>query len=121
MTDDPRLSEEMTAGDARLRIDVLGGDPREHVLDDMSFLNYRLADVRIAPSVSLAEPDIVWRQDGDKAIAYDGRRMTFTGPWPGVHLPSTSGRSGPVRVAPSADGAAELARTVLRSKGVEDI
>lgn len=82
MTENLRLSEEMTAGDARLRIDVLGGDAREHVLDDMSFLNYRLADVRIAPSVSLAEPDIVWRQDGDKAIAYDGRQMTFTGPWP---------------------------------------
>ena len=24
----------------------------------------------------------MWRQDGDKAIAYDGHRMTFTGPWP---------------------------------------
>jgi hypothetical protein len=77
-----RLSEEMSAGTARLRIDVFGGGPREHVLDDMSFLNYRLADVRIEPAVSLAEPDIVWRQDGEKSIGYDGRRMTFTGPWP---------------------------------------
>ena len=77
-----QLSEEMAAGPARLRIDVLGGEPREHVLDDMSFMNYRLADVRISPQVSLEEPDIVWRQDGDKAIEYDGRRMTFHGPWP---------------------------------------
>jgi hypothetical protein len=77
-----RLSEELTAGPARLRIDVLGGEPREHVLDDMSFLNYRLADVRISPEPTLAEGDIVWNQDGAKAIAYDGRRMTFTGPWP---------------------------------------
>jgi hypothetical protein len=77
-----QLSEEMAAGPARLRIDVLGGEPREHVLDDMSFMNYRLADVRISPHVTLGEPDIVWRQDGDKAIEYDGRRMTFHGPWP---------------------------------------
>jgi hypothetical protein len=48
----------------------------------MSFLNYRLADVRISPEVSLAEPDIVWNQSGDKAITYDGRVMHFAGPWP---------------------------------------
>ena len=82
MNDTLKLSEELAAGSARLRIDVHGGEPREHVLDDMSFMNYRLADVRISPEVTLDEPDIVWRQDGDKAIAYDGRRMTFTGPWP---------------------------------------
>ena len=82
MSDTLRLSEEMAAGSARLRIDVHGGEPREHVLDDMSFMNYRLADVRISPRVGVAEPDIVWHQDGDKAIAYDGHRMTFTGPWP---------------------------------------
>lgn len=76
------LSEEMIVGPARLRIDVLGGEPREHVLDDMSFMNYRLADVRIAPSVSVSEPDIVWNVDGPKDVSYDGRRMTFTGPWP---------------------------------------
>jgi hypothetical protein len=77
-----QLSEELSAGPARLRIDVHGSRPTEHVLEDMSFLNYRLADVRIEPQVSLAEPDIVWLQDADKAIAYDGRRMTFSGPWP---------------------------------------
>jgi hypothetical protein len=72
----------MSAGPARLRIDVHGSRPIEHVLDDMSFLNYRLADVRVSPGVTLAEPDIVWRQDAEKGIAYDGRTMTFTGPWP---------------------------------------
>ena len=77
-----QLSEEMSAGTARLRVDVHGSEPLEHVLEDMNFLNYRLADVRIAPAVTLAEPDIIWRQDGDKAIAYDGRVMHFTGPWP---------------------------------------
>ncbi len=82
MNDQLQLSEEMSAGTARLRVDVHGTEPREHVLEDMSFLNYRLADVRISPTVTRAEPDIVWRQSGDKAIAYDGRVMHFTGPWP---------------------------------------
>jgi hypothetical protein len=82
MTDPLQLSEEMSAGPARLRVDVHGGEPLDHVLEDMTFLNYRLADVRISPEVTLAEPDIVWHQGGTKGIAYDGRRMTFTGPWP---------------------------------------
>jgi hypothetical protein len=76
------LTEEMSAGSARLRVDVFGGTPREHVLDDMNFLNYRLADVRIEPQVTLSTPDISWDQDGAKGIAYDGRTMHFTGPWP---------------------------------------
>ncbi len=82
MNEQLRLSEEMSAGAARLRVDVYGGEPREHVLEDMNFLNYRLADVRLEPNVTLAEPDIVWHQDGEKDISYDGRRMTFTGAWP---------------------------------------
>ena len=82
-TDDFVLSEEMVAGPARLRIDVLGGEPREHVLDDMNFMNYRLADVRIAPEViAAASRTSSGSRDGEKAIAYDGRRMTFTGDWP---------------------------------------
>jgi hypothetical protein len=82
MIDRLQLSEEMSAGLARLRVDVHGGKPREHVLDDLSFLNYRLADVRISPEVTLVEPDIVWHQDGEKSITYDGRVMHFTGAWP---------------------------------------
>jgi hypothetical protein len=77
-----QLTEEFSAGAARLRVDVYGGEPREHVLDDLTFLNYRLADVRISPEVTLADPDITWNQDGDKRVSYDGRSITFTGPWP---------------------------------------
>ena len=82
MTTQLQLSEEMSAGGVRLRVDVLGSSPRDHVLEDMAFLNYRLADVRISPEVSLGAPDIVWEQDGPKGIDYDGRQLTFRGPWP---------------------------------------
>ncbi len=78
----PSLTEEFSAGDVRLRVDVIGGEPREHVLDDLSFLNYRLADVVISPEVTLGDPDITWIADGEKSVRYDGQRVTFTGPWP---------------------------------------
>lgn len=77
-----RLSEEMSAGPARLRVDVYGGPSRDHVLEDMTFLDYRLADVRIEPSVGLPEPDITWHVEADKDVAYDGRAMHFAGDWP---------------------------------------
>jgi hypothetical protein len=81
MTDTPTLSEEFIAGPARLRVDVHGFKPMDHVLEDMNFLNYRLADVRIAPEVTLPEADLVWRHDGEQGLEYDGRHMTFAGPW----------------------------------------
>ena len=77
-----QLSQQFAAGPARIRVDVHGSQPVERILEDGSFLDYRLAEVRIEPKVTLAEPDILWDQDAPKDIAYDGRRMTFTGPWP---------------------------------------
>jgi len=82
MNEKLQLTEEMSAGAARLRVDVYGNEPREHVLEDLNFLNYRLADVRMSPKPTLSQPDIVWHQAGEKAISYDGRTMTFTGDWP---------------------------------------
>ena len=82
MTSALRLSEELACGPARLRIDVHGSEPIDQLLDDMNFLNYRLADVRTAPEVTLADPDIVWDRDASKDVAYDGHRFSFNGPWP---------------------------------------
>ncbi len=76
-----QLSEEMSAGTARLRVDVYGTEPRDHVLEDMNFLNYRLADVRLEPQMTLAKPDIVWNQDAPTSIEYQNRVMTFNGEW----------------------------------------
>ena len=78
----PQLSQEFVAGPVRMRIDVHGSDPVDDALADKDFLDYRLADVRIAPDVVLLEPDIVWDRDAPRGIAYDGRQMTFTGDWP---------------------------------------
>ena len=82
MVDRLQLSEEMACGPARLRIDVVGPTPREHVLDDMSFMNYRLADVSLSQEPTLPTADILIRQDGPKDVSYDGKVMTFAGDWP---------------------------------------
>jgi len=81
-TTTPVLSEAFAAGPARIRIDVHGGEPMDRLLDDLNFLDYRLADVRPVPAEDVASQDIVWLRDEPKGIDYDGERMTFRGPWP---------------------------------------
>lgn len=77
-----QLTEEMSAGPARLRVDVTGPEVPEHVLDNMDFLNYRLADVRLESGVTLGDPDIVWdRSAADLSVTWDGRLMRFDGDW----------------------------------------
>ena len=82
MTSPLQLSEELSAGPARLRVDVYGPEPVEHVLDDMNFLNYRLADVRIEPEVTRPEPDIVWHQDGAQGHLLRRSEDDLRWPWP---------------------------------------
>jgi len=77
-----QLAEQMSAGPAKIRVDVVGREVPEHVLENMDFLNYRLADVRLEPEVTLGEPDLVWDRDAArKSVRYDGRRMRFEGDW----------------------------------------
>ena len=76
------LSEELSAGPARIRVDYRGSEPREHLLEDLNFLNYRLADVQITPAATLPKPDLLWNRDAGKSVGYDGHTMTFNGPWP---------------------------------------
>ena len=82
MSEQLQLTEEMACGPAHIRIDVVGSTPREHVLEDMSFMNYRLTDVTLSQTSTLPAADILVRQEGPKDISYDGRVMTFTGDWP---------------------------------------
>ena len=78
----PQLTEEMSAGPARIRVDVIGAKVPEHVLESMDFLNYRLADVRQESKVTLSDPDLVWNRDGaDRSVRWDGRTMRFEGDW----------------------------------------
>ena len=75
------LSQEMSAGPARLRVDVLGGPARESIVNDMDFLNYRLAAVTMEDAVTVAQPDVTWDVEADKDISYDGHAMHLAGDW----------------------------------------
>ncbi len=75
------LSQEMSAGPARLRVDVLGGPARESIVEDMDFLNYRLAAVTMEDAVTVAAPDVIWDVEAEKDISYDGRAMHLAGDW----------------------------------------
>jgi len=75
------LSQEMSAGPARLRVDVLGGPARESIVDDMDFLNYRLAAVTMEDAVTLDQPDLIWDVEAGKDISYDGHTMKMSGEW----------------------------------------
>jgi hypothetical protein len=76
-----QLAEQMSAGPAKIRVDVVGRDVPEHVLENMDFLNYRLADVRLEP-VTLGAPDLVWDRDAAaKSVRFDGRVLRFDGDW----------------------------------------
>jgi hypothetical protein len=77
-----RFSEELASGAAVLRIDVHGGGEREHVLDEMTFLSYRLADVTLRDAVAKERPDVVWNVEAEpKAIRYDGEQLRLDGLW----------------------------------------
>jgi hypothetical protein len=76
------LREEMTSGDASLRIDVLGAGDQEHVLEEMSFLNYRLASVQSRREILKDKADIIWdREKKSKEIRYQGRQLFVDGDW----------------------------------------
>lgn len=76
------LREEFTSGDASLRIDVTGAGGEEHVLEEMSFLNYRLASVQSRREIRKADPDIIWdREKKVKDIRYQGNQLLIDGQW----------------------------------------
>jgi hypothetical protein len=76
------LREEMTSGDAILRIDVIGAGEEEHVLEEMSFLNYRLASVQSRKEIRKADPDIIWdREKKAKDIRYQEQKLFVDGGW----------------------------------------
>ncbi len=78
----PQLSEEISAGVARIRVDVIGSEVPDHVLEDLDFLNYRLAEVRLEPEVTLGDPDIVWTLDApEKSVSWVDGVMRFDGEW----------------------------------------
>jgi hypothetical protein len=82
VTESLQRSDEFETAGARLRVDVLGSKPRDQLLEDMSFLNYRLGEAALHSEVTLADPDILIREDRPKGVEWAGGQLLFDGPWP---------------------------------------
>ena len=76
------LREEFVSGKGVLRIDVKGADSSGSVLEEMTFLNYRLASVQSRKEIQKANPDILWDKEAKvKDIRYSNGLLTMTGAW----------------------------------------
>jgi hypothetical protein len=76
------FSEELVSGTGVLRVDISGGPEREHVLDESTFLNYRLASVQLRSAISKPRPDVLWTVEaGKKAIRYENEQLFLDGAW----------------------------------------
>jgi hypothetical protein len=77
------FSEEFCCGNAVLRVDVVGDGVGGHVLDDMTFMNYRLAAV-VLRTDALTRPraDLIWdKGKKPKGIAYSDEQLLVDGDW----------------------------------------
>ena len=75
-------TEEITSGPARIRIDVQTAEPMEWVLDDTTFLDYRLAKVERTRDVAGEEIDLSWdRTISEKSISFQDNQVLLSGDW----------------------------------------
>jgi hypothetical protein len=81
MSDSVLLTEELSVGPARLRVDIIGPYVPAHVLADTDFLDYRLAQVRVEADLVLDNADVVLEQVGDTSVHYDGHTVRLIGEW----------------------------------------
>jgi hypothetical protein len=75
-------SEEITSGPARIRIDVETKEPIEWILDDTTFLDYRLGSVQRTRDVTASKIDLIWdRNTSRKSIVFKADQLRLTGAW----------------------------------------
>jgi hypothetical protein len=75
-------SEQITSGPAHIRIDVQSDRPMDWVLDDTTFLDYRLASVSRSKQVSAQKVDLLWdRTAPAKTIHFADDCLYLTGDW----------------------------------------
>ncbi|MCL2856960.1 MAG: hypothetical protein FWE19_04445 [Oscillospiraceae bacterium] len=77
-----QYSEQISSNKAAIRFDVFSKEKRDVLVQDSSFLNYRLAAVEISKNPTKQKADIVWNVDtAKKAISYNNGVLTLDGKW----------------------------------------
>lgn len=65
-----------------VRIDVFSEEKRDFLVEDDTFLNYRLAAVKVSKEITKEKADIVWNVDKQpKNISYENEVLTLDGKW----------------------------------------
>lgn len=77
-----KFSAEISSGAASLRIDIFSEAKRDFLVEDDTFLNYRLAKVSISTEITKDKPGIIWNVDKQpKNITYKDGVLTLDGSW----------------------------------------
>lgn len=77
-----KFSAEISSGAASLRIDIFSEAKRDFLVEDDTFLNYRLAKVNISTDITKDKATIVWNVDKQpKNIVYKDGVLTLDGNW----------------------------------------
>ena len=76
------FSTELSSDKAVLRFDIIGGPDRDRIVEDDTFLNYRLGAVKVSQEITKDRPDIIWDCDKEvKTIVYEDEQLKLTGFW----------------------------------------
>lgn len=76
------FSTQLSSDKAVIRFDIIGGPARDRIVEDDTFLNYRLGAVQVSNVITKQKPDIVWYYDKEeKTIQYRDSQLTLTGFW----------------------------------------
>ena len=75
-------SEEISSNKAVIRIDVYSEEKRDYLVEDDTFLNYRLAAVKVSKDITKDKADIVWNVDkAPKSIKFLDGVLILDGKW----------------------------------------
>jgi hypothetical protein len=76
------FSQQLESGKAAIRFDVVGGPVRDRLVEDDTFLSYRLGSVQVSSNITIGRPDIVWNYDEPvKNIRYLGGQLILDSFW----------------------------------------
>jgi hypothetical protein len=75
-------TEQISCDLVTIRLDVHSDPAVDRILEDMTFLNYRLGGVTHQTGSGIEAPDFVWHKDeAVKSLDFDGRRLALRGEW----------------------------------------
>lgn len=77
-----KFSTQLSSDKAVIRFDIIGGPARDTIVEDDTFLNYRLGVVKVSNEITKEHADIVWDYDASvKTIEYKDDQLLLGSFW----------------------------------------